>query len=111
MVRSYAMVQTVVRGMRPNMGQVVSPRLPLADIYIILRPSTEVNVRLWDLGEYQERLADSPPLIDPDWIKGHLAISTVSIGHNRTKVWATVDLVKVRILHMTNDLSHDLCLQ
>ena len=35
-------------------------------------------------------------------------MATVSIGQNRTKVWATVDLVKVRTPYMANDLNHDL---
>jgi len=80
----------------------------IADSFVISRPSTDVNVHLWDLGEYQERHADFPLFIDPDWIKGHLAMTTVSIGRNRTKVWATVDLAKVRILHMASDLNHNL---
>ena len=52
------------------------------------------------LGEYQERDADFPVLIDPGWIKGQLAMTTVSIGQSRTKVWATIDLAKVRSLHI-----------
>ncbi len=31
-------------------------------------------------------------------------MTTVSIGKSRAKVWATIDLVKVRILHMASDL-------
>ena len=106
-----AMVQTVVGGTRPNMGQIVSLRAPFVDNSIISRPSADVNVRLWDLGEYQGQEAGFPAFIDPDWIKGHLAMTTVSIGQSRTKVWATIGLAKVRILHMTSDLIYDLCLQ
>jgi hypothetical protein len=73
--------------------------------------SADVNVCLWDLGEYQDDDAAFPAFINPDWIKGHLAMSTVSIGQSRIKVWATIDLAKVRILGMTSDLDSDLCLQ
>jgi len=58
--------------------------------------SKALNVRLWELGEYRDHDAYLPPLIDPRWIKGQLARTTVSIGPSRTKVWATVDLAKVR---------------
>jgi len=107
------MVQTMVWGKRPHMGQVVSSHLPFIDNSFISlsHPSTEVNVCLWDLGEYQEQHADFPTFINPDWIKGHLVITMVSIGQNRTKLWATVDLVKVHILHTANNLNYDLHLQ
>ena len=60
--------------------------------------SKAVNVRLWELGEYQDHDARLPHLIDPHWINRQLARTTVSIGSTRTKVWATVDLAKVREL-------------
>jgi hypothetical protein len=59
-----------------------------------------VNVRLWELGEYRDHDKYYPALIDPDWINGQLTLTTVSIGENRVKVWATVDLARVRILNM-----------
>jgi hypothetical protein len=54
-----------------------------------------VNVHLWELGEYRDYDVYYPALIDPDWINGQLAFTTVSIGENRAKVWASVDLAKV----------------
>ena len=63
--------------------------------------SHTVGVRLWELGEYQGvNVHTLPALIDPDWIKGQLALTTVSIGENRAKVWATVDLAKVRYIRL-----------
>ena len=56
-----------------------------------------MNVRLWELGEYFGPEGQLPTLIDPDWIQGHLALTMVTLGRDRTKVWATVDLEKVRI--------------
>jgi hypothetical protein len=38
-------------------------------------------------------------------------MTTVSIGQDRTKVWATVELAKVRFLYMASDRNYDLCLQ
>jgi hypothetical protein len=70
-----------------------------------------VNVHLWELAEYQDQDAGLPAFIDPEWIKGQVAMTTVSIGENRTKVWATVDLAKVRILYMPCYLFVDLRLQ
>jgi hypothetical protein len=99
------MAQSVVRRTRPDLGRFVS--LPLIDnksSYVISQISANVNVRLWDLGEYQDQDASLPAFIDPDWIKGHLAMTTVSIGQSRTKVWATIDLAKVRIIHIPGDL-------
>jgi hypothetical protein len=88
------------------------PHPLFVDNSIVLRPSADVNVHLWDLGEYQDQdAAGFPAFIDPDWIKGQLAMTTVSIGQNRTKVWATIDLAKVRILYIASDLNYDLCLQ
>ena len=52
-----------------------------------------------------------PGLIDPAWIKGHLALTTVSIGCDKTKVWATVDLAKVCVLHMICDIPTNVRLQ
>jgi len=37
-------------------------------------------------------------------------MTTVSIGQNRTKIWATVDLMKVHILYMASDFNYDFCL-
>lgn len=56
-----------------------------------------MNVRLWELGEYLGPEGQLPTLIDPDWIQGHLALTMVTLGRDKTKVWATVDLEKVRI--------------
>ena len=66
---------------------------------------------MWDLGEYRDSDTDFPAFVDPDWIKGHIAMTTVSIGESRTKVWATVDLAKVRVLHIASDLKYDLRVQ
>jgi hypothetical protein len=60
--------------------------------------SKAVNVCLWELGEYQDHDAQLLHLIHPRWINGQLARTMVSIGSTRTKVWATVDLAKVREL-------------
>ena len=89
------------------------PRLPFVDSSVISYPtgSTDVNVCLWDLGEYQDQAVGFPGLIDLDWIKGQLVMTTVSIGQNRTKVWATIDLAKVCILYMASNPKYDLCLQ
>jgi hypothetical protein len=38
-------------------------------------------------------------------------MATVSIGQSRTKAWATVDLAKVRILCMTDELISNMRLQ
>lgn len=54
-----------------------------------------VGVRLWELGEFHGNETRLPPLIDLDWIHSPLALTTVSIGPERQKVWATVDLAKV----------------
>lgn len=53
----------------------------------ILLPSYSADVRLWQLGEYKSRETQLPSLINPDWIIGHLGMTTVSIGKDRTKVW------------------------
>ena len=85
------------------MGRVVclvlfteTTRTNLGNIY-----SCAVNVRLWELGEYRHHDVHFLALIDPDWIQGQLALTTVSIGPSRAKVWATVDLAKVHTLNMT----------
>jgi len=75
---------------------------------IVLHPSAHVNVCLWALEEYQGQDADFSAFINPEWINGHLTMTMVSIGQNRTKVWATVGLAKVRILHIATDLIYDL---
>ncbi|KAG2740145.1 hypothetical protein P692DRAFT_20881200 [Suillus brevipes Sb2] len=61
----------------------------------IWRTFTSVNVRLWRLGEYRNNDTQLPHLIDPDWIISQLGMTVVSIGHKRTKAWATIDLAKV----------------
>jgi hypothetical protein len=66
--------------------------------------SRSVNVQLWALGEYQNHAASLPSLIDPCWINSQLALTTVSIGQNRTKVWATIDLAKVCNSNMVGDV-------
>ncbi|KAG1718461.1 hypothetical protein EDB19DRAFT_1920545 [Suillus lakei] len=53
-----------------------------------------VDVRLWELGEYQNRNTQLPELINPDWIVGQLAMTTVSIGENKIKAWASINLSK-----------------
>ncbi|KIJ11914.1 hypothetical protein PAXINDRAFT_15245 [Paxillus involutus ATCC 200175] len=53
-----------------------------------------MNVRLWEIEEYHDKDTQLPALISPQWICGHLALKTVSIGANRIKVWATIDLAK-----------------
>jgi hypothetical protein len=58
--------------------------------------SAEVGVCLWELGEYRVPDTHFPALINPEWIAGQLALTTVSIGQDRAKVWATVELAKVR---------------
>ncbi|KAG1790943.1 uncharacterized protein HD556DRAFT_1445718 [Suillus plorans] len=55
-----------------------------------------VSVQLWTLGEYLEDEVQLPRLIDPDWINGQLAMTTVSVSVEKTKVWATINLAKVR---------------
>src|SRR6266851_2926974 len=66
--------------------------------------SCSVNVQLWALGEYQNHAVSLPLLIDPCWINSQLALTTVLIGQNRTKVWATIDLVKVCDSNMVGDV-------
>jgi hypothetical protein len=69
--------------------------------------SRRVQVRLWELGEYLGPETGVPRLIDPAWIKGQLALTTVFIGQEKAKVWATVDLAKVchpdtiRVIHIS----------
>jgi len=60
--------------------------------------SQSIHVRLWELGEYLGHNPELPGIIDPAWIKGQLALTTVSIGQDKVKVWATVDLAKVQHL-------------
>jgi hypothetical protein len=95
MVGPIAMVQGMERAAREALGRLVSSHYPILDLYYCLF-SASVNVRLWELGEYQGQETTLPHLIDPGWIKGYLARTTVSIGQDRLKVWATVDLAKVR---------------
>lgn len=63
--------------------------------------STIVNVYLWKLEEYQNYNISYLTLIDSNWINRQLALTTVSIGENKSKVWATVDLAKVSTLYIT----------
>ena len=58
--------------------------------------STEVGVYLQELGEHRVPDTLFPGLINPEWIAGQLVLTMVSIGQNRVKVWATVELAKVR---------------
>ncbi|KAG0701855.1 hypothetical protein DFH29DRAFT_999846 [Suillus ampliporus] len=51
---------------------------------------TSVDICLWELGEYIDQDTQLPALIDLDWITGQVAMTTVSIGDTRTKVWATI---------------------
>jgi hypothetical protein len=64
--------------------------------------SASVNVRLWRLGEYRNNDTQLPHLIDPDWIISQLGMTVVSIGHKRTKGWATIDLAKVNFYCWTH---------
>jgi len=50
------------------------------------------------MGEYLHPEAGVPSLINLAWIQGQLALTIVSIGHDKVKAWATVDLAKVCIL-------------
>lgn len=69
-------------------------------------PSYSADLRLWKLGEYTGQETQLPCLIDLDWIFGQLGMTTVSIGEDRTKVWATIDLSKVclRLIQSTQRL-------
>jgi hypothetical protein len=62
--------------------------------------SERANVHLWVLGEYYDRDTQLPLLIDPDWIVGQLGMTTVSLGDNRIKVWASIEISKVRDTHL-----------
>ncbi|KAG1732954.1 hypothetical protein EDB19DRAFT_1831114 [Suillus lakei] len=53
------------------------------------------DVHLWVLGEYCDHDTQLPLLIDPDWIVRQLGMTTVSLGDSRTKVWASIEIVKV----------------
>jgi hypothetical protein len=66
--------------------------------------SCAVNVQLWELGEYRNHDTSLPSLIDPCWINSQLALTTVSIGQNKMKVWATIDLAKVRDSNIVGDV-------
>ncbi|KAI0282680.1 hypothetical protein BC826DRAFT_974159 [Russula brevipes] len=55
-----------------------------------------VDVRLWEIAEYQQNNnLHFPALFDPHWIQGQIALTTVAVGRERTKVWATIDLKKL----------------
>ena len=66
--------------------------------------SHAVNIQLWELGEYWNHNTSLPSLIDPCWINNQLALTTVSICQNKTKVWATIDLAKVCDSNMVGDV-------
>jgi hypothetical protein len=66
--------------------------------------SQSVQVRLWELGEYLGPETGFPSLIDPVWIKGQLVLTTVTLGRERVKAWATVDLAKVCYFETICDL-------
>ena len=78
---------------------------------LYISPSAQVNVRLWELEEYRDHNAQYPALIAPEWINGQLARTTVSIGENRAKVWATIDLAKVCTLNAIYYEHTDIILQ
>ena len=84
--------------MREHMGHIVSLAFPIIHLCPEYPPvcSAEVGVCLWELGEYRVPDTHFPGLINPEWIAGQLALTTVSIGKDRVKVWATVELAKVR---------------
>jgi hypothetical protein len=65
------------------------------DCLLYVSGSALVNVHLWELGEYWYHNMYHPALIDPNSINRQLALTTVSIGQNKAKVWATVPLAKV----------------
>ena len=55
-----------------------------------------VGVHFWNLDEYLGPDTLIPTLVDPSWIHTHLSLKTISVGTDRKKVWATINLVKVR---------------
>ncbi|KIK79290.1 hypothetical protein PAXRUDRAFT_769942, partial [Paxillus rubicundulus Ve08.2h10] len=57
-----------------------------------------VDVRLWELGEYVGPDSQLPQLIDLDWMQSLLGRTTVSLGDDRRKAWATIDLAKVCVM-------------
>ena len=76
-----------------------------ANIYSVVFPPVQMLMSTCgELGEYQAQDTTFPTFVDPDWIQGHLAMTTDSIRKSREKVWATIDLAKVCILHMASDL-------
>jgi hypothetical protein len=56
-----------------------------------------VDVRLWKIAEYHDQESRLPGLIDPEWIHGHVALTTVSLFEGDQKAWATIDLAKVSL--------------
>jgi len=65
-------------------------------------------VRLWQLGEYQTQESQLPSLIDLDWICNLVALTVVSVGEDGHKVWAMVDLAKVRSVTILYCVEHHL---
>jgi hypothetical protein len=61
--------------------------------------SESVNVHLWELGQYISQDSHLPQLIDLNWLQSLLGMAVVSVGEERRKVWATIDLSKV--IHIT----------
>jgi len=93
------LVQAMVWRMQEHMGHLVSLVLSSPTVYLCSEYppvcSTEVGVCLWELREHQVPDTIFPGLINPEWIVGQLAPTMVSIGQDRVKVWATVELAKV----------------
>lgn len=57
-----------------------------------------ISVFVWELGEYWDCDCQLLLLIEPDWIVSQLGMTTISIGENNTKVWATINLSKVWVI-------------
>lgn len=57
--------------------------------------SSAASVNRWELEEYVGEDTQLLMLVPLTWISGQLVLKTVSIGSERTKIWATIDLAKV----------------
>jgi hypothetical protein len=87
-------------------------RLSITDLLTSLKSQVKASTFIFeDLEEYLGPKAQMPALINPAWIKGHLAQTTVSIGCDKVKVWATVDLAKVCLLDTNSDIHTNTCPQ